>query len=73
MLTKKTSKNQITIPKAIIAHFADVDYFDISEQDGRIILEPLISNPADAVRTKLAALGVQESDVEYAIKHARKK
>ncbi len=39
MLAKKSSKNQITLPKAIVASFEDVDYFDVTTQNGRIILE----------------------------------
>ena len=73
MLAKKTSKNQITLPKAIISDFPDVDYFDVSSEEGRIILEPVRPNQADKVRDKLEALGVSERDVEYAIKSARDK
>jgi hypothetical protein len=71
MLAKKTSKNQITIPKAIIANFPNVDYFDVSLQEGRIIFEPLQANRADAVRAKLKSLGIEQADVDAAIKHAR--
>jgi hypothetical protein len=31
MLAKKTSKNQITLPKAIADRFPGVDYFDVRE------------------------------------------
>lgn len=71
MLAKKTSKNQITIPKKIISEYPDVEYFDVYQQDGRIILNPIRPNQADKVRSKLKALGIRESDVESAIKHAR--
>ncbi len=72
MLAKKTSKNQITLPKAIVADFPDVDYFEVSSVNGHIVLEPVRPNQADQVRDKLEALGVSEQDVEYAIKSARK-
>ena len=29
MLAKKTSKNQITLPKAVISRFPAVEYFDV--------------------------------------------
>ena len=41
MLAKKASKNQITLPKAIASRFPGVDYFDVREEDGRIVLVPL--------------------------------
>jgi hypothetical protein len=72
MLAKRTSKNQITLPKAIIAGFEDIEYFEISQQDGRIILEPVQINQADKVREKLNALGIKERDLEDAIQYARK-
>jgi hypothetical protein len=72
MLAKRTSKNQITLPKAIIAGFEDIEYFEISQQDGRIILEPVQINQADKVREKLNALGIKERDLEDAIQYVRK-
>lgn len=73
MLAKRTSKNQITLPKAIVAGFEDVEYFEISRQDGRIILEPLYLNQSDKVREKLSSLGITEGDLEDAIQYARRK
>lgn len=73
MLAKKTSKNQITLPKAIAGRFPGVDYFDVSEENGVIVLRPLRPNRADEVRRKLAELGITESDVEEAVSWARKK
>ena len=29
MIAKKTSKNQLTLPKKIVDRFPDVDYFDV--------------------------------------------
>lgn len=73
MLAKRTSKNQITLPKAIISKFPGIDYFEITTQDGRIFLDPVRTNQAYKVRAKLESLGIRESDVEDAIKHARGK
>lgn len=41
-MAKKTSKNQLTLPKAIVDRFPGVDYFDVREEDGRIILSPAV-------------------------------
>lgn len=51
MLAKKSSKNQITLPKSIVASFEGVDYFDVSTHDGHIILEPVHTAQASEVRT----------------------
>ncbi len=71
MLAKKTSKNQITLPKRIVEQFPDVDYFEVRAEDGHIILEPARPGEAREVRKKLAELAVHESDVDAAIAWAR--
>jgi hypothetical protein len=72
MLAKKTSKNQITLPKAIVSRFPGVDYFDVVEEDGRIVLVPLRESRADEVRQSLRDLGITEEDVKDAVQWARK-
>lgn len=71
MLAKKTSKNQITLPKAVISAFSDVEYFDVREEGGRIVLSPLRPSRADEVRAKLETLGIDEADVGDAVRWAR--
>lgn len=73
MLAKRTSKNQLTIPKAIVTATGDAEYYDVSTESGRIILTPLRIQRTDAVRAKLAQLGITSDDVQNAIKWARKK
>ena len=73
MLAKKTSKNQITLPKAIVERFPDVEYFDVREEQGRIVLFPVALNRADAVRDKLAEMGIVREDVADALDWARRK
>ena len=77
MLCKKTSKNQLTLPKEIANTFPETDYFEISVKDRKIVLVPVKITPADAtlegVRDKLERLGIQESSVAGAVKWARKK
>lgn len=72
MLAKKTSKNQITLPKAVVRHFPDVDYFDVREEAGRIVLAPVRPSRADEVRDKLKRLGITEADVTDAVEWARR-
>ena len=71
MLAKKTSKNQLTLPKAVVANYPDVEYFDVRDEDGRIVLVPLRANQAEAVRKKLEQLGIRDEDIDAALKWAR--
>jgi hypothetical protein len=77
MLAKKTSKNQLTLPKEIVKAFPDSEYFDISVKDRKIILMPVKIIPADVtlegIRNKMAKLGIAERDVAEAVRWARKK
>jgi bifunctional DNA-binding transcriptional regulator/antitoxin component of YhaV-PrlF toxin-antitoxin module len=72
MLAKKTTKNQITLPKTVITRFAEVEYFDVSTDGECIILRPLQKSRADEVRARLAELGIDEGDVAVAVSWARK-
>ena len=57
MLAKRTSKNQLTLPKSIVQMVGETDYYDVSVQNGKIILTPVRLQQADAVRSKLEELG----------------
>lgn len=72
MLAKRTSKNQLTLPKAIVQMVGDAEYYDVTTDNGRIVLTPVRLQQADAVRAKLAELGIAESSVKDAIEWARK-
>jgi antitoxin component of MazEF toxin-antitoxin module len=63
MLAKRTAKNQVTLPKAIVQAVGDADYYDVSTENGRIILTP--------VRRKLYKLDITEDDVQDTITWAR--
>ena len=73
MLAKLTSKNQLTIPKAILSSYPETEYFDVTDDSGRIVLAPVRLNCADEVRSKLADLGITEKDVADAVSWARAK
>ena len=72
MLAKLTSKNQLTLPKAVISTFPDTEYFDVTRERGRIVLTPIRLTRAGAVRAKLAELGISEADVDRAVAWARR-
>ena len=77
MLAKKTSKNQLTLPKEIVKSFPDIEYFDVTVEDRKIVLKPVKIIPADEalerVRDKIEKLRITEKDVSEAVKWARAK
>ena len=77
MLAKKTSKNQLTLPKEIVKAFPDTEYFDVSVKDRKIVLMPVKITHADmtleSIRHKMEKLGITEGDVVGAVKWARKR
>ncbi|MBI5195669.1 MAG: AbrB/MazE/SpoVT family DNA-binding domain-containing protein [Nitrospirae bacterium] len=77
MLAKKTSKNQLTLPKEIVKSFPNTEYFDVSVKDRKIVLLPVRITPADmtlsGIRDKMKKLGINGTDVDEAVAWARKK
>ena len=75
MLAKKTSKNQVTLPKKALQDIPETDYFDITAQDGVLILRPVtVGDPGSrlaVVRQKIKDLGIVPKDVDPAIAWAR--
>jgi len=73
MLAKVTSKNQLTLPKAVLQQIGEVEYFDVQADEGKIVLTPMKMYPADKVRGKLRDLGITENDIADAIAFARQR
>ncbi|MBI5483600.1 MAG: AbrB/MazE/SpoVT family DNA-binding domain-containing protein [Deltaproteobacteria bacterium] len=75
MLAKKTSKNQLTLPKEIVGNFPGIDLFDAVIEDHRIVLKPVKAIPLntslEGLREKIRKLGIDENDVAEAVKGAR--
>lgn len=72
MIAKLTSKNQLTLPKDIVAQFPGARYFSIQTEYGRITLEPINPQPLSAVREKMEQLCITEADVGKAVAWSRK-
>lgn len=76
MLAKKTSKNQLTLPKEIVGNFPGIDLFDAVVENHRIVLTPVKVTPLhaslDSIRDKIQKLGIDENDVSEAVKWARR-
>ena len=74
MLAKRTYKNQITIPKAVIDAFPGIEYFDVTARGDAILLRPVEFKSAArlaAIRKKVRVLGLTETDLDAAIRWAR--
>lgn len=75
MLAKKTSKNQLTLPKKALQEIPETEYFDVTAKDGVLILRPVtVAEPGSrlaAVRRKIQELGIEPKDVNRAIAWAR--
>lgn len=75
MLAKKTSKNQVTLPKKALQGIPETDYFDVTAQGGVLILRPVtMAEPGSrlaTVRQKIKNLGMKSKDLDQAITWAR--
>lgn len=72
MLAKMTAKNQLTLPKALIAQVGATEYFDAEVRNGQLVLTPVRIQRGDLVRAKLAELHLSEADIADAVTWARK-
>lgn len=72
MLAKLTGKNQITLPKALVAPLGAVEYFDVQAEKNRLVLTPVRINAADRVRDRLAGLALSGKDIADAVAWARR-
>ena len=70
-IAKLTSKNQLTLPKSITREIGETEYFEVTVVGQQIILTPVKIQRADAVRAKLAELGINDRDVADAVDWAR--
>ena len=71
MLAKLTVRNQLTIPKEIARQFPGVEYFEVTTDNGKVVLTPLKPSRADAVRERLVEYGISPDDIDDAIDWAR--
>ncbi len=67
MRIKLTSRNRLTLPRSVSAAFKGVTYFEVTAENGRIVLTPARPSQADAVRARLADLNLSDADVTAAV------
>ena len=77
MLTKKTSKNQITLPKEIVNAFGDAEYFDVTIDGNAIRLTPVrimaAGSSLEKIREKIGKLGLTDRHISGAVQWARRR
>ncbi len=71
MLAKMTSKNQLTLPKALVLKVGATEYFDVEARNGQLVLTPVRIQRGDVVRAKLAELHLNDADIADAVAWAR--
>lgn len=73
MLAKLTSKNQLTLPKAVTEAIGPVEYFNVETRNGTIVLTPVRIQRGDAVRARLAELELTTGDIDDAVAWTRQR
>ena len=71
MLATLTSKNQLTLPKALVSLFPGVRRFEVEARGQEIVLKPAKTLELEGAWAKMEALGLTEKDVGDAVKWAR--
>ena len=72
MRAKMTGPNQLTLPDEVALALRGAEYVDVEVKDGRLELTPVPKTAADAVREKLAKMGITEQDIADAVAWARR-
>ena len=75
LLVKLSSKNQITVPRKILAKLPNTKYFEVELENGALVLKPveLVEAKLEQIQQKMTALGLEEDCVAEAIRWARSK
>ena len=72
MLAKLNSENQLTLPQSIVQQMDNPSYFEVTLENGKVILTPVQVLNTARIREKLESVGITEQDVEDAIQWSRK-
>lgn len=71
MRVKMMSGNRINLPEELVRDFPGAEYFDVTKENGRIVLTPVPKMNIDDIRKKLADRGITEADIADAVRWAR--
>lgn len=74
-LTKRTSRNQVTLPAALIKDWKDADYFSVTRVGDHLELRPALTNgtedPLEKFRRRMDERGVTDEDIAQAVRDVR--
>ncbi len=73
MIIKRDTRNRITLPRSLTERMGSPRLFDVSAENGRIVLRAVDSQKADAIRAKLADIPIEPVDVGRAARWARRR
>ncbi len=75
MLVRISSKNQITVPRKILARLPETKYFDVAVENGALVLKPVevLETKLEEIQQKMTDLGLNEDSVAEAVRWARSK
>lgn len=71
MRARLTAGDRLTVPSAALTAVGPADHFDVTVENGRLVLTPVRASRADTVRAKKVGLGLSETDVGDAVEWAR--
>ncbi len=76
MLTRKTARNQVTIPKQLLSQLPATDYFDAEVVGDALVLKPVkvvAMLDINRVRSRLRRARVSPGEIGRAVRWARRK
>ncbi len=65
--------DDFTLPKQAVTSVGSPDYFEVTVDDGRLVLTPARLSRTGAIRRKLQELGITETGDDRAVRWARRK
>lgn len=71
MPLKLSKDNKIEIPGFILREANSPRYFDVSVENGKVVLSPTSPSPGDLIREEMEARGIDEQDIADAIQWSR--
>jgi hypothetical protein len=74
-LTKRTSRNQVTLPSSLIKDWGDADYFSVTRVGDHLELRPALpamaEDPLEKFRRIMDERGITDEDIDQAVREVR--
>ena len=72
MRAKLRDGNQLILPDEVASALAGIEYLDIEEKLGHLVLTPVKRTAIDDIHDKMEKLGITEQDIADAVAWARR-